>query len=77
MRKQHPARRLTNFDVKQLPFYQEAIRRFGGRVRRTRMTIGKPGGSDSLRSLFVAGPKEDLSKFWMILDKVKVEPVKA
>lgn len=75
MSKQKPARLLTNFDVRELPVYQEAIRRFGGRVRRTRMTIGKPANAESLRSLYMAGgrPYESLDKFWAIVDKVRVE----
>ncbi len=67
------ARLLTNFDVGQLPAYREAIRRFGGRVRRTRLTIGKPPNCDSVRSLYLSGPDEDLSRFWSILDTVRAE----
>lgn len=73
MQRQRPARLLTNFDVGDLPAYQKAIRRFGGRVRSTRLTIGQYSDCATLRGLYVAGPKKDLSRFWLILNAVRAE----
>lgn len=47
---------LTNFDVKDLPAYEYAVKKFGGKGRRIRLSIGIPHPEvPSLRSLNVTG----------------------
>jgi hypothetical protein len=66
---------LTNFDVRQKPIYEEAIKRYGDAM----FYIGEPITWKSRQppyeclALRYRGPRGDLSEFWRAFERVKAE----
>lgn len=65
---------LTNFDTKDLPAYEHAIKKFGGKGRRIRLSIGIPYPDlPQLRSLHANGlrPGDALDGFWALVTEFR------